>query len=403
MSVTAETSAVYIYGLNGTIAKRVGSTVLFLLKDHLGSTRVVMDATGLVRSYYDYDAFGNLIRTGTTNEVKYQFTGQEFDESGLHNYRARLYDSDLGKFYAVDPAGQGWSPFAYAGNNPVVIVDRDGKLGFVPLLIIGLGALSGGYSGYQIAEAKGLQGLDALGYALAGAVIGGVSAYYGVTSAPAVGGVFSGGISSAINSFGMNLLSGGRTGVSAQFGPFSIGEKGLEVANPFQDRGALRSFMGWATLAMDLYSAYGHYKENRMATKKAPELRGQGKEVKQIWQDSFDSSRNPSDPVHEEGAWLAEGRFDRVPSGDKTTLDMGTKPDWATASMHTHPNLQKHGFGPWPSTEDYETLNFYELSKGYVVGSDNKIYLYTALRQEFSILSFDKYANRWWLYGRLFR
>jgi hypothetical protein len=50
--VSSETTAVYIYGLNGTIAKRVGSTILFLLKDHLSSTHVVTDGTGLVRSYY---------------------------------------------------------------------------------------------------------------------------------------------------------------------------------------------------------------------------------------------------------------------------------------------------------------------------------------------------------------
>jgi len=140
-TVSAETLAVYIYGLNGAVAKRVGSTVLFLLKDHLGSNRVVMDATGLVRTYYDYDALGNVIRIGTTNEVKYQFTGQEYDESGVHNYRARLYDSDLGKFYATDPAEQGWSPFAYAGNNPVIMVDPDGRF---PWLVLALGAYAGG-------------------------------------------------------------------------------------------------------------------------------------------------------------------------------------------------------------------------------------------------------------------
>jgi RHS repeat-associated protein len=134
VSVTAETLAVYIYGLNGAVAKRVGSTVLFLLKDHLGSTRVVMDATGLVRTYYDYDALGNLIRTGTTNEVKYQFTGQEIDESSLHNYRARLYDSDLGKFYAMDPAGQFSAPYSYAGNDPISLVDPSGKFSIVPIL-----------------------------------------------------------------------------------------------------------------------------------------------------------------------------------------------------------------------------------------------------------------------------
>jgi RHS repeat-associated protein len=141
-TTTAETLAVYIYGLNGAVAKRVGSTVLFLLKDHLGSTRVVMDATGLVRTYYDYDALGNVIRIGTTNEVKYQFTGQEFDETGLHNYRARLYDSDLGKFYAADPAGQFASPYLYAGNNPIVFVDPNGQ--FIIEAIVAAAAYAGG-------------------------------------------------------------------------------------------------------------------------------------------------------------------------------------------------------------------------------------------------------------------
>jgi RHS repeat-associated protein len=141
-SATAETLAVYIYGLNGAVAKRIGSTVLFLLKDHLGSTRVVMDATGLVRTYYDYDALGNMIRIGTTNEVKYQFTGQEYDESGVHNYRARLYDSDLGKFYAADPAGQFASPYLYAGNNPIVFVDPNGQ--FIIEAIIAAAAYAGG-------------------------------------------------------------------------------------------------------------------------------------------------------------------------------------------------------------------------------------------------------------------
>jgi RHS repeat-associated protein len=143
-TAAAETLAVYIYGLNGAVAKRMGSTVLFLLKDHLGSTRVVMDGTGLVRTYYDYDALGNIIRIGTTNEVKYQFTGQEYDESGVHNYRARLYDSDLGKFYAADLAGQFANPYAYAGNNPVVIVDPDGNIAWFVPLVIGLGAYAGG-------------------------------------------------------------------------------------------------------------------------------------------------------------------------------------------------------------------------------------------------------------------
>jgi RHS repeat-associated protein len=61
----------------------------------------------------------------------YLFTGQEFDqETDLHNFRARMYDSDLGRFYAMDPHAEsypGLSPYAYVGNNPMSFVDPTGR------------------------------------------------------------------------------------------------------------------------------------------------------------------------------------------------------------------------------------------------------------------------------------
>ena len=73
------------------------------------------------------------------------FTGQEKDEeTGLYNYRARLYDPYLKRFLDTDSAGQGFTPYAYAGNNPVVFVDPDGEI-FVPMLIgAGFGVLTNG-------------------------------------------------------------------------------------------------------------------------------------------------------------------------------------------------------------------------------------------------------------------
>ncbi|MFZ1288486.1 MAG: RHS repeat-associated core domain-containing protein [Melioribacteraceae bacterium] len=48
--------------------------------------------------------FGCTFNNSTGTEVTYQFTGQEYDtELSLHNFRARLYDSDLGMFYTIDP------------------------------------------------------------------------------------------------------------------------------------------------------------------------------------------------------------------------------------------------------------------------------------------------------------
>jgi len=47
--------------------------------------------------------------------------GRMNDETSLYNYRARLYDPVLKRFLDTDPAGQGFTPYAYAGNNHVMI------------------------------------------------------------------------------------------------------------------------------------------------------------------------------------------------------------------------------------------------------------------------------------------
>ena len=64
----------------------------------------------------------------STEESAYRYTGREYDdERGLQNFRARLYDSTLMRFYQVDPAEQFASPYMYCGNNPNGFVDPDGK------------------------------------------------------------------------------------------------------------------------------------------------------------------------------------------------------------------------------------------------------------------------------------
>ena len=49
----------------------------FLLKDHLGSSRVVLDETNTAVSNYDYMPYGNIMRSSVNTEIAYQFTGQE--------------------------------------------------------------------------------------------------------------------------------------------------------------------------------------------------------------------------------------------------------------------------------------------------------------------------------------
>jgi len=78
-------------------------------------------------SSYDYDAWGNPMNSTVSEESAYRFTGREYDEeTGLHNFRARLYESTLMSFYQVDPAEQFALPYVYCGNNPVTLIDPSG-------------------------------------------------------------------------------------------------------------------------------------------------------------------------------------------------------------------------------------------------------------------------------------
>ncbi|MGB2866927.1 MAG: RHS repeat-associated core domain-containing protein, partial [Bacteroidota bacterium] len=119
---------VFVYGPTGLIAMRDDETWYYVHKDHLGSTRLLSNGSGAAVTTYDFDAMGTQRRDSVNVSVPYQFTGQEFDEGVvLHNFRARMYDSDLGYFYAPDPAHQGFAPYGYVGGNPISFVDPTGR------------------------------------------------------------------------------------------------------------------------------------------------------------------------------------------------------------------------------------------------------------------------------------
>ena len=105
--------------------------VRYGVADHLGSVRALVAeqaAGGAGEVWQDYAPFGAVMRGVVTGvEGRYGYTGQEADaESGLLNYRARLYDAGLGRFYATDPAGEFHSPYSYVGNNPASFTDPTG-------------------------------------------------------------------------------------------------------------------------------------------------------------------------------------------------------------------------------------------------------------------------------------
>ena len=124
-----------------------GGGTSYLTSDHLGSTRVVTRSDGTVKARYDCLPFGEELGSGigqrTTglgyslaDSTKQKFTQKERDsESGLDYFIARYYSSAQGRFTSVDPATssahalnpQSWNRYAYVFNNPLILIDPDGR------------------------------------------------------------------------------------------------------------------------------------------------------------------------------------------------------------------------------------------------------------------------------------
>ncbi|WP_311951007.1 DUF6443 domain-containing protein [Mucilaginibacter terrae] len=113
-----------------------GYTYDYMLRDHLGNTRVLLKHDGTVLETSDYYPFGLQVqRSGTTipsPENRYKYNGKELQtEMGLgqYDYGARFYDPVIGRWTSVDPLGElgrRWSPYNYGMNNPIKYLDPDG-------------------------------------------------------------------------------------------------------------------------------------------------------------------------------------------------------------------------------------------------------------------------------------
>ncbi|XP_062543381.1 uncharacterized protein LOC134210946 [Armigeres subalbatus] len=140
----------YVYGPKGLVGFFRRDEFYSVITDHEGSTRLVIKGDEVVAAY-DYLPYGHLMREYGNNplgHISYRYTGQEYDEeTGLYNYHARFYDPSIGRFYQIDPKGQYFSPYKYAGNSPISMIDPDGQFAWflIPLIIV-LG-ITGAYLG----------------------------------------------------------------------------------------------------------------------------------------------------------------------------------------------------------------------------------------------------------------
>ena len=121
----------------------------FYLKDALGSIVDITNSSGNLIQHYSYSSFGKLLKITdsvgtdiTTTPLinqPFTFTNREYDsESKMMYYRARYYDSSIGRFLQTDPhPGKRVNPltvinkYIYVGNNPTNMIDPNGEFGFL--------------------------------------------------------------------------------------------------------------------------------------------------------------------------------------------------------------------------------------------------------------------------------
>ena len=94
---------------------------------------MVISQSGTVEETNHYYPFGGVFAS-TNNIQPYKYNGKEFDgKNGLnwYDYGARHYDAALGRFISVDPLSEQDypnSPYTYCGGNPVIRIDKDGRI-----------------------------------------------------------------------------------------------------------------------------------------------------------------------------------------------------------------------------------------------------------------------------------
>ena len=123
--------------------------VLYVVKDHLGSVRVVKDGAGNIHQRFDYYPYGTVSRMWTasstmdSSEKRYRFGGKEIAGSSLIDlagygavpgapyldFGARLYSPRTATWMSPDPLMEKYysiSPYAFCSNNPVNRIDPFG-------------------------------------------------------------------------------------------------------------------------------------------------------------------------------------------------------------------------------------------------------------------------------------
>lgn len=142
----------FVYGTGRNVADYMtaGGTQYRIISDHLGSPRLVVDASsGAVIERIDYDVFGKILRDTNSCFQPFGFAGGIYDpDTKLVRFGARDYDPETGRWTTKDSIlfwGGDTNLYGYVMNDPVNLVDPSGKNPFVFVPAIVIGGWLGGY------------------------------------------------------------------------------------------------------------------------------------------------------------------------------------------------------------------------------------------------------------------
>ena len=198
-SVEGATTTAYVQGPSGLVAQieddGVTSTTQTLHTDHLGSTSVVTDESGIMVELLDYHPYGTeriswSLETGGVQTDKTYIGEYSDDETGLSYLNARYYDPGRGQFLGQDPAfldigvndeifkekyerkliqhlldPQALNSYSYGLGNPVLNSDPEGAIAPLAAAIawavveVGLSAYDA-YTAYQTANDPNASALE---------------------------------------------------------------------------------------------------------------------------------------------------------------------------------------------------------------------------------------------------
>ena len=228
------------FAFNYSVDGGIASTYYYILNLQ-GDVVQIIDANGVMQAEYIYSPWGEIISAeGDLAEINpLRYRGYYYDsETGFYYLQSRYYDPENHRFinadsYASTDSGDAiaCNMFAYCGNNPVMLGDKDGEFAdwFVRVVVgaaVGVvtGAISalvtggsakdviysaaiGGITGAIVGGTGSLEAGKIVGRAVASAINGGYTYYSARKAGASVGGAALAAGASAAISYGTASLS----------------------------------------------------------------------------------------------------------------------------------------------------------------------------------------------------